>query len=117
MENKDYNSSKHGQGKNKIINDRKANLSFLFKLQTQSIFFQVFAKNIFAILQSIKAREEGRHRPPQPTPVVTPRATPVRSIPQQAVYNRYDQERFIRAKEGKIITCCEIGMLNSNILF
>jgi len=61
---------------------------------------QIFAKNIFAILQSIKAREEGRHRPPQPTPIVTPRATPIRSIPQPAVYNRYDQERFIRQKEG-----------------
>jgi len=61
---------------------------------------QIFAKNIFAILQSIKAREEGRHRPPQPTPIVTPRATPMRSIPQPAVYNRYDQERFIRQKEG-----------------
>ncbi|XP_021926024.1 parafibromin [Zootermopsis nevadensis] len=60
---------------------------------------KIFAKNIFAILQSIKAREEGRHRPPQPTPIVTPRATPIRSIPQPAVYNRYDQERFIRQKE------------------
>ncbi|KAJ9591699.1 hypothetical protein L9F63_001786 [Diploptera punctata] len=60
---------------------------------------KVFAKNIFAILQSIKAREEGRHKPPQPTPIVTPRATPMRSIPQPAVYNRYDQERFIRQKE------------------
>ncbi|XP_075226203.1 cell division cycle 73 hyrax [Lycorma delicatula] len=59
-----------------------------------------FAKNIFAILQSIKAREEGRHRPPQPTPVITPRATPVKAvIPQPVVYNRYDQERFIRQKE------------------
>jgi parafibromin len=67
-----------------------------------TLIFQLFARNVFAVLQSIKAREEGRHRPPQPTPVVTPRATPVRSIPQQAVYNRYDQERFIRAKEGKI---------------
>ncbi|CAB3367439.1 Hypothetical predicted protein [Cloeon dipterum] len=60
---------------------------------------KLFSKNIFAILQSIKAREEGRHRPPAPTPIVTPRATPVRSVPQPAVYNRYDQERFIRARE------------------
>ncbi|XP_046995367.1 parafibromin [Schistocerca americana] len=60
---------------------------------------KIFAKNIFAILQSIKAREEGRHRPQQPTPAITPRATPVRPIAQPAVYNRYDQERFIRQKE------------------
>ncbi|CAG2063074.1 unnamed protein product [Timema podura] len=59
----------------------------------------IFAKNIFAILQSIKAREEGRHRPPQQTPMMTPQATPMRSAPQPAVYNRYDQERFIRQKE------------------
>lgn len=63
----------------------------------------MFAKNIIAILQSIKAREEGRHRPPQATPIVTPRATPIprAAIPQPAVYNRYDQERFIRQKEGR----------------
>ncbi|RZF34888.1 hypothetical protein LSTR_LSTR012885 [Laodelphax striatellus] len=61
---------------------------------------KIFAKNIFAILQSIKAREEGRHRPPQPTPIITPRATPIKPmIAQPAVYNRYDQERFIRQKE------------------
>ncbi|KAK7478781.1 hypothetical protein BaRGS_00029992 [Batillaria attramentaria] len=59
-----------------------------------------FARNIFSILQSIKAREEGTQRPhhhshsnPVPnTPVVAPRPQPV------AGYNRYDQERF-RGKE------------------
>ncbi|CAH1401353.1 unnamed protein product [Nezara viridula] len=60
---------------------------------------KVFAKNIFATLASIKVREDGRHRPPQPTPVVTPRTNPVKSAPQPAVYNRYDQERFIRQRE------------------
>ncbi|XP_054272349.1 parafibromin [Macrosteles quadrilineatus] len=61
---------------------------------------KIFAKNIFAILQSIKAREEGRHRPPAATPIMTPRATPIKPvIPQPIVYNRYDQERFIRQKE------------------
>ncbi|KAF4524055.1 hypothetical protein B566_EDAN013209 [Ephemera danica] len=61
---------------------------------------KMFARNIFAILQSIRAREEGRHRPPvAPTPIVTPRATPIRSMPQPAVYNRYDQERFKKASE------------------
>ncbi|GLV44035.1 hyrax [Carabus blaptoides fortunei] len=59
---------------------------------------KIFAKNILAILHSIKAREEGRQRPPQP-PVITPRQTPVRPTAQPAVYNRYDQERFIRQKE------------------
>lgn len=62
---------------------------------------KMFAKNILAILHGIKAREEGRQRPPQP-PVATPRQTPVRPIAQPAVYNRYDQERFIRQKEGKL---------------
>lgn len=70
---------------------------FLIKIFT----LQVFAKNIFAILQSIKAREEGRHRPPAPTMLVTPKPTPARLVPQPSVYNRYDQERFIRQKEGK----------------
>lgn len=60
---------------------------------------KMFAKNIFAILHGIKAREEGRQRPPQPPPTQTPRQTPVRPIAQPAVYNRYDQERFIRQKE------------------
>lgn len=60
----------------------------------------MFAKNLFAILLSIKAREEGRQKGPMvPTPMVTPRSTPMRPLPQPAVYNRYDQERFIRQKE------------------
>ncbi|OXU19054.1 hypothetical protein TSAR_007446 [Trichomalopsis sarcophagae] len=61
---------------------------------------KIFAKNIFVILQSIKAREDGKNRGPMaPTPMVTPRSTPMRPLPQPAVYNRYDQERFIRQKE------------------
>ncbi|CAH0394551.1 unnamed protein product [Bemisia tabaci] len=62
---------------------------------------KMFAKNILAILQSVKAREEGRHRPPQPTPVhMTPRMPPAKpAVPQPVVYSRYDQERFIRQKE------------------
>ncbi|XP_026677144.1 parafibromin [Diaphorina citri] len=59
---------------------------------------KIFSKNIFAILQSIKAREEGRHRPAPPTPLVP--STPVnKSVPQPIVYNRYDQERFIKSRE------------------
>ncbi|XP_014242740.1 parafibromin [Cimex lectularius] len=60
---------------------------------------KLFAKNVFAVLQTVKAREDGRHRPPQPTPVVTPRTNPIKTVPQPAVYNRYDQERFIRQRE------------------
>lgn len=59
---------------------------------------KTFAKNILAMLHSIKAREEGRTRPPQQVPIVTPRATPIRPTAQPAVYNRYDQERFNRLK-------------------
>ncbi|KAF7266046.1 cell division cycle 73 hyrax isoform X2 [Rhynchophorus ferrugineus] len=62
---------------------------------------KTFAKNILAMLHSIKAREEGRQRPPpiQP-PTITPRATPIRPVAAQpSVYNRYDQERFNRQKE------------------
>ncbi|XP_064457592.1 parafibromin-like [Ornithodoros turicata] len=57
-----------------------------------------FAKSIFPILQSIKVREEGGTKQQQPEPTQAPRATPVRAVPQPAVYNRYDQERF-RGKE------------------
>lgn len=63
---------------------------------------QTFAKNVLAMLHSIKAREEGRQRPPQQQPIVTPRQTPIRPTTQPAVYNRYDQERFIRQREGKL---------------
>lgn len=52
------------------------------------------------MLHSIKAREEGRQRPPQQQPITTPRQTPVRPHAQPAVYNRYDQERFNRLREG-----------------
>jgi parafibromin len=57
---------------------------------------KVFAKNILAILQSIKAREEGRNRPPQ-NPVKLPE--PTRVVRPQIQYNRYDQERFNQPKE------------------
>ncbi|KAH7983228.1 hypothetical protein HPB52_010250 [Rhipicephalus sanguineus] len=59
-----------------------------------------FAKSIFPILQSIKMREEGiTTKQAQPEANQPPRATPVRAMPQPAVYNRYDQERF-RGKEA-----------------
>lgn len=60
---------------------------------------KIFAKNIFAILQGIKAREEGRSRPQQ-APVKLPEPPRLsRPTPQPAQYNRYDQERFNRQKE------------------
>ncbi|XP_064616163.1 parafibromin-like [Liolophura sinensis] len=56
---------------------------------------KIFSKNIFSLLQSIKAREEGGQRQ-QPTVQTTPMSLPK---PQQTIgYNRYDQERF-RGKE------------------
>lgn len=57
-----------------------------------------FAKSIFPLLQSIKAREEGGNRN-QPEPVQTPRTTPARAIPQPVGYNRYGQEIFSSKEE------------------
>uniref|UniRef100_A0A8C6U721 Parafibromin n=1 Tax=Neogobius melanostomus TaxID=47308 RepID=A0A8C6U721_9GOBI len=54
-----------------------------------------FSKNIFAILQSVKAREEGRapeQRPAPNAPQVDPAIRNKQPVP--AAYNRYDQERF-----------------------
>ncbi|MBN3307149.1 CDC73 protein, partial [Amia calva] len=54
-----------------------------------------FAKNIFAILQSVKAREEGRapeQRPTQNPAQADPSLRNKQPVP--AAYNRYDQERF-----------------------
>lgn len=61
---------------------------------------KTFYKNISALLSSIKAREEGRSRPPQ-FPQKLPEPTKIARVnqPQQAQYNRYDQERFIQQKE------------------
>jgi parafibromin len=61
---------------------------------------KTFYKNISALLSSIKAREEGQNRPQQfsqkiPEPIKVVR----NNQPQQAQYNRYDQERFIQQKE------------------
>lgn len=60
---------------------------------------KMFAKNIFAILQGIKNREEGRSRPMQPQNRLPEPARIIRPTPQPAQYNRYDQERFNRQKE------------------
>ncbi|KAG8132770.1 hypothetical protein E2320_010612, partial [Naja naja] len=54
-----------------------------------------FAKNIFAILQSVKAREEGRAPEQRPAPNTAPMDPTLRNKqPIPAAYNRYDQERF-----------------------
>lgn len=60
---------------------------------------KMFAKNILAILQGIKNREEGRSRPIQPQSRLPEPARIIRPAPQPAQYNRYDQERFNRQKE------------------
>jgi len=64
-------------------------------LQSQA---KTFAKNIFGILQSLKAREEGSHRnrgeaPSQPTQPTVNRTH------QQQSYSRYDQEKFTGKEE------------------
>ncbi|CAL8133755.1 unnamed protein product [Orchesella dallaii] len=48
-----------------------------------------FAKGIFAILNSVKAREEGKVARPMMPPTTTPKA-----VPPMERYNRYDQERL-----------------------
>jgi parafibromin len=65
---------------------------------------KTFHKNITALLQSIKAREEGKNRPQQlqqsfPTKLPEPTKAIRSNQPQQTQYNRYDQERFIQQKE------------------
>lgn len=63
---------------------------------------KTFQKNITALLQSIKAREEGKSRPqPQFVPKLPEPLNKVgrSNQPQQTQYNRYDQERFIQQKE------------------
>lgn len=60
---------------------------------------KMFAKNIFAILQGVKNREEGRSRPMQPQIRLPEPARIARPQPQPAQYNRYDQERFNKQKE------------------
>ena len=77
---------------------------FFFKL------CQVFSKNIFAILQGLKAREDGKLRghssmAPGVGRTVVPQGGPPPGMgppvqQQGPVYSRYDQERF-RGKEGK----------------
>ncbi|XP_046675123.1 parafibromin-like isoform X1 [Homalodisca vitripennis] len=66
---------------------------------------KMFAQNVFAILQSVKVKEESKHRPPAATPTLTYKPTPIvrplapRVIPQANVYNRYGQERFVRQEK------------------
>lgn len=65
---------------------------------------KLFAKNILAILTGIRTREEGRIRqPPSNSMMKLPEAATNRAArpqPQLTQYNRYDQERFNRQKEG-----------------
>ncbi|XP_028666856.1 parafibromin [Erpetoichthys calabaricus] len=62
---------------------------------------KTFSKNTFAILQSVKAREEGRapeQRPAQNATQADPTLRNKQPVP--AAYNRYDQERF-KGKEAE----------------
>lgn len=69
-----------------------------FVERNENTLFQTFDRSILALLGSIRAREEGRPGAPRPQPVVMPQPTTIPA--QQTQYNRYDQERFIRQKEG-----------------
>lgn len=62
---------------------------------------KMFFKNISALLQSIKAREEGKNKPQQLQQTKLPEPSKVIRVaqPQQTQYNRYDQERFIQQKD------------------
>ncbi|XP_031574369.1 parafibromin-like [Actinia tenebrosa] len=57
-----------------------------------------FVKNILAILQSVKAREEGKHKQNQPANALAPVDAGKKKAVVPVAYNRYDQERF-RGKE------------------
>lgn len=59
---------------------------------------KVFAKNIFGILQTVKAREEGRSKP-VPAPIRLPEPPRINRVNAPAQYNRYDQERFNKQKD------------------
>lgn len=70
---------------------KSAKITILFILQ-------IFAKNIFGILNSIKAREEGKLKNPIVNATPMPHPKPSSSGPN---YNRYDQERFAKDKNSK----------------
>lgn len=59
---------------------------------------KIFAKNIFGILQTVKAKEEGRSKP-TPAPIRLPEPPRITRVNAPAQYNRYDQERFNKQKE------------------
>ncbi|KAI4885505.1 hypothetical protein NFI96_033719 [Prochilodus magdalenae] len=60
-----------------------------------------FSKSIFAILQSVKAREEGRAPEQRPAQNPTQTDPSIRNKqPVPAAYNRYDQERFKGKEEN-----------------
>lgn len=60
---------------------------------------KMFYKNISALLQSIKAREEGKTQQQQFPQKMPEPVKAVRMNQPQTQYNRYDQERFIQQKE------------------
>ncbi|EPQ15426.1 Parafibromin [Myotis brandtii] len=56
---------------------------------------KAFAKDVFAILQSVEAREKGRAPQQRPAPRAAPAAPTLPTTqPIPAAYDRYDQERF-----------------------
>ena len=75
-----------------------------FTVHISSTVLQSFS-NIFSLLQSVKARDEGKGeavgKPPQQEEPRHPRNPPA---PTHG-YSRYDQERF-RGKEGERLSLC-----------
>ncbi|KAK2186474.1 hypothetical protein NP493_199g06037 [Ridgeia piscesae] len=59
---------------------------------------KLFAKNVFGILQAMKAREEGKHHREHPTAMPRTPSVPSRPPQQSVAYNRFHQEKF-RGKE------------------
>ncbi|KAK2718704.1 parafibromin-like [Artemia franciscana] len=60
---------------------------------------KTFSKNIFNILQALKAKEDGRMKPPHPVAPLAGIPTTPRMQSQPASYSRYHQESFRVDKE------------------
>jgi len=89
----------------KDVDDTKNIVSYERQRQTRTTVMQstngILGKNVFAIMQKLETREKVQQKGPVvPTPMITPRSMPMRSLPQPAVYDRYNQNCFIRQTEG-----------------
>ncbi|MGH0154859.1 UNVERIFIED_CONTAM: hypothetical protein FKN15_064835 [Acipenser sinensis] len=116
---KDLLAYLNGESSTSASIDRSAPIEIGLQRPTQALGLETprqihcnrnFAKNIFAILQSVKAREEGRAPEQRPTQNATEADPSLRNKqPVPAAYNRYDQERF-KGKEGLTLNLHEIEL-------